>query len=291
MMLTIENVSMSFGRKRVLDTVSFAVERGQTVALMGPNGAGKTTILRCVLGLLRYEGQIGVGGWDAQRHGVAARKQIGYVPQSPTFYDMTAREVVRFVARLRGVPRAAADVALCRVGLDNDAGRRVCVFSGGMQQRLSLAAALIGDPPLLLLDEPTANLDPAARVDLLDLLSAFRSAGKTLVLSSHRPREVRGLVDRVILLNEGRLVGQGAPVEVLPPDRIALSVQADDPNEKSRLAGLLFAHRAVATPTRNGTFEATLPADAIVPVVECLREAGVARHRIALRPIEEEDMR
>lgn len=287
MILQIENVSIAFGKKSVLNGVSFHVESGETVALMGPNGAGKTTILRCVLGLLWYQGRIVVDGLDARREGVKARGKIGYVPQVPAFYTMTAREVLRFVAKIRGVAREQADRALERLGLAADAERPVSVFSGGMQQRLSLAASLLGDPPLILLDEPTANLDPAARADLLGLLSEFRAAGKTLVMSSHRPREVRGLVDRVIVIREGRLAAEGKPSDVLPPDRIALSVEAHGAEEKKHLSDLLSIHRVQALPSLNGTFEATILAEEIVPVVERLKKAGVAQGRIGLRPIED----
>lgn len=222
MILSLDRVSIAFGPKRALEGISFEVEPGEAIALMGPNGAGKTTVLRCILGLLRYQGRIRVCGADAWTQGVRARRQIGYVPQVPAFYDLTAREVLRFLARLRGVPAAHAEAALARVGLGGDARRKVAVFSGGMQQRLSLAAALLGDPPLVLLDEPTANLDPAARAELLGLLHGFRAAGKTLVLSSHRPGEVRGLVDRVVLLREGQVERDAAAEEVLGGDPVPM---------------------------------------------------------------------
>lgn len=287
MIVRIDQLSISFGKKKVLDGISFGVNRGETVALMGPNGAGKTTILRCVLGLLWYRGEIHVDGLDARRDGVRARRKLGYVPQVPAFYSMTAREVLRFVAKLRGVSRGEADRALERLGLASDAERVVSVFSGGMQQRLSLAASLLGDPPIILLDEPTANLDPAARTDLLGLLSEFRAAGKTLVMSSHRPREVRGLVDRVIVVREGRVASEGRPSDVLPADRVALSVEAHGSEEKKRLDELLSIHRIQALPSLNGTFEATIPAEEIVPIVERLKQAGVAQGRIGLRPLED----
>jgi ABC-type multidrug transport system ATPase subunit len=286
MILEIERLSVSFGDKRVLEDVSFGVERGEAVAIMGPNGAGKTTVLRCILGLVRYGGRITVDGLDARRRGVEARSRIGYVPQSPAFYRMTAREVLRFVARLRRTPSAEADRALARLGLEAEGDRRVEVFSGGMLQRLSLAAALLGDPPIVLLDEPTANLDAPARADLLSLLREFRAAGKTLVLSSHRAREVRELADRAIVLGHGRVMAAGRPREVLPADRVALRVEAHGDGEKARVAAFLPAGAEVV-PTRNGALEATLPADAAVAAVERLRAGGVEAGRIALRAIED----
>jgi ABC-type multidrug transport system ATPase subunit len=285
--LRVENLAIAFGPKRVLRGVSFSVAEGETVALMGPNGAGKTTILKCALGLLRYSGRIEIDGFDAWRDGVRARTRAGYVPQVPAFYSMTAREALHFIARLRGVPPARAEEALDRVGLQGDADRRVPVFSGGMQQRLSLAGALLGDPPLVLLDEPTANLDPSARAGLLELLAGLRAAGKTLVLSSHRPREVRGLVDRVIVLRDGTIAGEGRPEAVLPPDRVALSVEAHAAPDKAAVAALLEGHGVLARPTWNGTFEASFPAEEIVAVVERLRSGGIDAGRIAIRPLED----
>lgn len=287
MILRADNVSISFGERRVLDGVGFAIPHGQTVALMGPNGAGKTTILRCVLGLVDYRGTIEVDGFDVRRRGVAARGRIGYVPQVPAFFDLTAREMLHFVARLRRAPVQEADGALERMGLGQHADRRVRAFSGGMQQRLSLAAVLLGDPPLILLDEPTANLDPVARVELLELLQGFRAEGKTLVLSSHRPREVRGLVDRVVVLREGKVAADGPPASVLPPDRMVLRVEAHGSEEKRRIESLLESHGVELLPTRNGTFNGSMAAEEIVPVVERLRAGGVETGRIRIECLED----
>ncbi len=287
MILDLRDLAISFGDKAVLRGVGFSIAAGEAVALMGPNGAGKTTVLRCVLGLLRYAGTITVAGFDADRQGVQARARIGYVPQSPAFYDLSAREVVRLVARLRGVRLADPRESLARVGLAEDADRAVRTFSGGMQQRLSLAAALIGDPPVLLLDEPTANLDAEARERLLELLSAFHGAGKTLLLSSHRPQEVRGLVDRVVLLREGKVERDGLPGDVLPTDRLAVRVVARDADRKAEIGVLLAPHGVVARATPNGTFEGILPATACVAVVERLRNHGVGRDDIHVEPVDE----
>lgn len=277
MILKLENVSIAFGPKRVLEDISFEVEPGEAVGLMGPNGAGKTTVLRCVLGLLQYRGRIWVDGLDARE--VAARRRIGYVPQTPAFYDMTAREAIRFVARLRGV---SADGALGRVHLEGDEDRPVKVFSGGMKQRLSLAASLLGDPPLILLDEPTANLDPKGRQDLLRMLVDLKRQGKTLVLSSHRAREVNGLVDRVIELCDGRIASNGKPED---RELVALSVAAHG-GERESIAALLSEFHARPVPSMNGSFDALIAAQQIVPVIERLRGAGVASERISVRPTE-----
>jgi ABC-type multidrug transport system ATPase subunit len=242
-----------------------------------------------VLGLVQYEGRIVVDGLDLRAHGVEARRTIGYVPQAPAFYDMKAGEWIRFVARLRGAAPRDAQVALERVGLDADAERPVKVFSGGMQQRLSVGAALLGNPSVILLDEPTANLDPAGRADLLRLLREFRREGKTLLLSSHRAAEVRDLADRVLVLNRGRIDALGSPADVIPPERLELRVEAGEASEKRRIEGLLRVMDIAATPSDGGTVSAALDTGNALGVVDSLRSDGVARSRIRLRPMDEEE--
>jgi ABC-type multidrug transport system ATPase subunit len=143
------------------------------------------------------------------REPIAARSLVGYVPQRPAFGDATAEETLRFVARLRRVPEDRIAPALRRVGLEPGLRARTRTFSGGMQQRLSLAAALLADPAVLLLDEPTASLDRQGQREFLDLAAGLRSEGRTLLLASHRAEEIERLADRVIELCEGRVVEQG----------------------------------------------------------------------------------
>ena len=287
MILKIQGLSASFGTRRILDGVSFNLERGRTLALMGPNGAGKTTLLRCLLSLVRFEGRVEIDGLDISKRGVAARRKIGYVPQMPAFYDMKAGEWLRFVARLRGVAASEGDFVLERVGLEAESGRDVRVFSGGMQQRLSLAAALLGNPPIILLDEPTANLDPRGRSDLLGLLRDFRAEGKTLVLSSHRAAEVRDLADHVLLLDRGRVARWGPPSDVIPPGLMEVRVEAHESDEKRRIEGVLALLHVALVSSANGTVNGAFDAGRIVPVVEGLRAHGVYEPRIRIMPMDE----
>ncbi len=205
-MIDVRELTKHFGRFVALDSVGVHVARGESVALWGPNGAGKTTLLRCVLGLYRYEGTVCIAGLDARSQGRAARALLGHVPQRLAFAaERTTGEVLGLIARLRGVPPRQARVLLERVGLADRVRQPVGALSGGMQQKLALAAALVGNPPALLLDEPTANLDVAARAELVELLGELRRAGKTLLLTTHRLDEVERLADRVVILERGRV--------------------------------------------------------------------------------------
>jgi len=202
-----DDLTLAIDGREILSGVSFEVARGEAVALVGANGSGKTSILRCLLGLVPFAGRASIDGHDVVRDGVAARAATGYVPQKAAFGDVRAREVMSFVAKLRGVPKARIQSALREVGLREAAERRVRTFSGGMQQRLAIAVALLGDPPVLLLDEPSASLDQEGQGAFVDLVWRLRDGGHTLLLASHRNEEVGLLTDRVIRLDDGRVVG------------------------------------------------------------------------------------
>jgi ABC-type multidrug transport system ATPase subunit len=211
-MIRIDAVSKRFGRFVALDGVSLTVERGQAVALWGPNGAGKTTLLRCTLGLLAFRGSVTIDGIDVRRRGKAARRILGYVPQELAFYDdFRVVEAIAFFARLKRAERASCARALEVAGLRGHGRKRVRELSGGMKQRLALGIAMLTDPPILMLDEPTSNLDAAGRHDLLAQLAELRGRGKTIFFTSHRPEEVEELADRVITMESGRIVRDAAP--------------------------------------------------------------------------------
>ncbi|MFN3690503.1 MAG: nitrous oxide reductase family maturation protein NosD, partial [Fimbriimonadales bacterium] len=201
----VRNLSRRFGRNRAVRSVSFVVRAGETVALWGANGAGKTTILRCLLGLLRFEGTATVMGIDVQRRSVAARRFIGYVPQLIHLHpDLSVRETAQFYAQLRGVRDERIETLLQEWGLAAHAEKPVQALSGGLKQKLALVLALLADPPILLLDEPTAHLDTAARAEWLELLRRLKAEGKTLIFCTHQFPEVRALADRVLVLENGQ---------------------------------------------------------------------------------------
>lgn len=206
-MIQLEEVHKRYGCSAVLNGVSFEVCAGQSVALWGSNGAGKTTLICCMLGLLDFQGTIRVAGLDVRKQGKRVRRLLGYVPQELAFYDdFRVIEASRYMARLRGADAGACERTLDELGLLAHARKRVRELSGGMKQRLALSVALLNDPPLLVLDEPTSNLDSAGRESLMRLLLDLKEAGKSILFISHRPEEVEGLADRVLTLEFGRVV-------------------------------------------------------------------------------------
>ncbi len=210
--LRVRGLRKSFGRYAAVSDFAVDIWSGQAVALWGANGAGKTTVIKCLLGLHTCRGTIEVRGLDARRYGKRARRLIGYVSQELAFYDdLTALEIVRLFARLKRVNIARGQDVLRQVGLEEHAHKRVANLSGGMKQRLALAVALLSDPPLLLLDEPTSNLDAAARRQFLGLLAELRQSGKTILFTTHRPEEVAQLADRLVILERGQTRYDGKP--------------------------------------------------------------------------------
>lgn len=215
-MIRISDLRLSLGGKVVLGGIDLRVGKGEAVALVGPNGSGKTSVLRCILGLAPFEGRIEIHGCDVVKDPVGARRQIGYLPQKPAFGTATAEEALRFVARLRRLDRKRVGEVLAEVGLAGHAKEPARTFSGGMQQRLSLAMALLTDAPVMLLDEPTASLDREGQRTFLEIALELRKRGRTLLLASHRSEEISRLTDRVISLEGGRLAGLAPLAAVLP---------------------------------------------------------------------------
>ena len=205
-MVRVTGLTKRYGKVRALDDLSFTLGAGEIVALLGPNGAGKTTTFKCLLGVTSFEGSVEVNGVSAREHGKDVRRQIGYLPQTPAFDSGdTCEQVLQFLAEIKGSDPARACELLEQVHLTEQRSVQVGRLSGGMRQRLALAAALLSDPPLLLLDEPTANLDADSRREFHDLLVGLRDGGRTIVLSTHFVDSLSEITDRVIVLKQGKL--------------------------------------------------------------------------------------
>jgi len=211
-MLEIRHLRKSFGPLVAVDDVSFAVERGRLVGLLGPNGAGKTTTVSMIAGLLTPDrGDVLVGGARLAGDTDPKKRRIGLVPQDLALYDeMSARANLRFFGALYGLSGAALDKAIASaldlVGLADRIHDRVSTYSGGMKRRLNLAAGLLHDPDILLLDEPTVGVDPQSRNAIFDNLELLKSRGKALLYTTHYMEEVERLADRIVVVDHGRVI-------------------------------------------------------------------------------------
>jgi ABC-2 type transport system ATP-binding protein len=211
-MLEIRGLRKSFAGRAAVDGVSFAIGRGEIVGVLGPNGAGKTTTVSMISGLLRPDaGEVLVDGTPLAGDTDPRKRRLGLVPQELALYDeLTARENLLYFGGLQAVPRAVLDRAiassLALVGLTERAAHKVATFSGGMKRRLNLAAGLLHDPDVLLLDEPTVGVDPQSRNAIFDNLEALRAAGKGLLYTTHYMEEAERLCDRIVVIDQGRVV-------------------------------------------------------------------------------------
>jgi ABC-2 type transport system ATP-binding protein len=218
-MLEVREVTKRFGAVEAVGGVSFTVNEGEIVGFLGPNGAGKTTTMRMLAGIFPpTTGSVRIAGHDPQRDPLACRRAVGYFPENAPYYpELTVTEYLGFVARLKRIPRARRAQAVASVladcGLEAMAGRRVGTLSKGYRQRVGLAQALCGDPPILILDEPTIGLDPQQVVDIRERVRGLRGR-RTVLFSSHILSEVETLCERVIVIAGGRLAGEGTPAEL-----------------------------------------------------------------------------
>jgi ABC-2 type transport system ATP-binding protein len=279
-MLEMRGVVKRYGGAEALGGVSLRVEEGDGYGFLGPNGAGKTTALRIALGLVRPDaGTVLVDGFDAARYPREARARQGGLIETPGFYPhLTACDNLRALARLRGLDRACARREAGRlldlVGLAAVADRRTGGFSQGMRQRLGIAAAMAGDPPLLLLDEPVNGLDPEGIEEFRRLvLHLRRDRKRTVVLSSHLLAELAGVTNRIGILRRGRLVLQGETAALLAGDGGRWLLRSDDPEAARTVLAELGAR--VAGPGPGGTDPP--PADAVVFDAGAVPSPAVAR--------------
>lgn len=222
-MITVRGVTKQYGTRLVLQGVSAEIRRGEVTLLLGVNGAGKSTLLRSILGLEGYDGHIDVCGRSPLTSGREVRALIGYMPQSGGLHpDLTVRETMEFYAAIRRVPLSRAATLLEEAGLADERETRVGDLSGGMRQRLGFAVALIADPPILLLDEPTASLDKGSREWIAARLRALAAEGRTILVSTHAGQDLFDRECRLLTIEDGRLsapVNGGLQPAEQPDDR------------------------------------------------------------------------
>ena len=236
-MLTLRDIRKRFGATTAVDGLSLEVRSGEVFGLLGPNGAGKSTTIAITTGLLAPDpGSVDILGLGSPAD-PRVRMHLGLAPQEITLYgELTARENLMFFARLYGIasPRARVDELLAQVELDTRANDRVAAFSGGMKRRLNLAAAIVHDPRLVLLDEPTAGVDPQSRNRILELVRTLADAGKTIVYTTHYMEEAAKICDRVGIVDHGRMLDIGTVSELVARHggQSAVTVSRGDADER-----------------------------------------------------------
>lgn len=242
-MLNIESVNKRYGTFKALDSVSFSVQKGSHVLVLGPNGAGKTTLIRCIMSLISFDGRVTVNGVDVKLRAEDAKAMIGYVPQYYAYYDnLSVYDHARLSSKLKGSRLSEVQEKLKIVDLWTVRQRKVKELSHGMRQRLGIGMALIGDPQLLLLDEPTSNVDLRGQLEFQQLLQQLIREGKTLLTTTHLTG-FGELATQVVVLDKGKLIAEGTPAELLKKismlDTIYLRVNAADAGKVAEMARTL----------------------------------------------------
>jgi ABC-2 type transport system ATP-binding protein len=242
--IEVTDLAKAYGELQAVDGVTFDVGEGEFFGILGPNGAGKTTILEMVEGLRRPDaGTITLLGESPWPRNPGLLPRIGVQLQSTAFFErLTAREQIRTMASLYAVGPEVADAWLERVGLGDKADTRVGDLSGGQAQRLSIACALVHEPEVVFLDEPTAALDPQARRNLWELLAGLNDSGRTVVLTTHYMDEAEALCDRVAIIDHGRILELDTPANLVrgldAPTRITVATGQLTPEEAGAIAGV-----------------------------------------------------
>ena len=292
--LQVEELVKRYGDVLAVDRLSFSVERGEIFGLLGPNGAGKTTTLEIVEGLQRPDsGRVTVLGLDGATHSREIKARTGVQLQASSYYEyLTLSEILSLLGSF--YPCRLPPVELLElVGLADKARRRIRQLSGGEQQRFALAASLVNDPELVILDEPTTGLDPVSRRDLWTLVSQARQRGATVIVTTHYMEEAEEHCDRLAIINHGRLLASGAPRELI--NRIeasyAVKLVTAGPLTGEQLESL--AHCAGAAPIANGnTCLLRLRNDPAVlqQLLDEVTRSGVALEQLEITPVTLEDV-
>jgi ABC-2 type transport system ATP-binding protein len=264
--VSVAHLTRRFGALIAVDDLCFDVREGEVLGLLGPNGAGKTTTMRMVTGFLPpSKGRVRIAGYDLYDSPVQAKRNVGYLPEQPPLYpDMTVRRYLGFVAALKDLPAArtksAVALAIERARIGDVADRRIATLSKGYRQRVGLAQAIVHEPPVLVLDEPTSSLDPKQRYEVRELISELKGR-HTVILSTHILPEVSDVADRVVIINRGRVMAVDTP---------------------ARLAERLRARESVRLEIGTGAAAATASPDAVRESLSAL--PGVREVHVNLSP-------
>jgi ABC-2 type transport system ATP-binding protein len=259
--IEVQHLTKRYGRVTAVDDVSFRVERGEILGFLGPNGAGKTTTMRILTGYMpATEGKAIVAGFDVFDQPIEAKRRTGYLPETPPLYpDMTVNEYLQFVAKVKGVlsadRRSRVRMAMERTRVDDMANRLCSKLSKGYRQRVGLAQALIHNPEVLILDEPTAGLDPKQIIETRELIKAL-AGDHTIILSTHILPEVSQTCQRVVIINKGRVVAVDTPgnltARLQGSETMYLQIDANGADASGVLGRLAGVTRVVESDRRDG---------------------------------------
>ena len=207
MSIEVQQVSKQYGTQKALDGVSFSIKNGEIVGFLGPNGAGKSTLMKIITTYIsQSDGVVTVNGHNVSTAPMQVKQSVGYLPEhNPLYLDMYVKEYIRFSAQVHGVAKERVNEVITQVGLTPEAHKKIGQLSKGYRQRVGLAVALLHDPEVLILDEPTTGLDPNQLVDIRNLIKEIGKT-KTVLFSTHIMQEVEAVCDRVIIINKGRIV-------------------------------------------------------------------------------------
>src|SRR5437899_9492620 len=246
-MIQVEHLTKRYGPKTAIDDVTFAVEKGECLAFRGPNGAGKTTTMRILAGSLPGStGTARVAGYDCFDQPMEVKRIIGYLTEIPPLYtEITVTEYLTFASRIKAIPVSqivnAVDQVMQRLGLGEVRGRLIANLSRGFKQRVGLAQALIHNPPVLILDEPTAGLDPKQIIEIRQLIRDLAGA-RTIILSTHILPEATAVAKRVVIINDGRIVAEDTQEQLSArlrrSEKVSLTLKRSPPDVRERLLAL-----------------------------------------------------
>jgi len=289
-MIEVENLVKRYGEFTAVKGITFSAQSGKVTGFLGPNGAGKTTTMRMLTGFMPpSDGKATVAGFNVFEHSLEVRRRVGYLPENvPLYRDMTARAYLAYIGEIRGVknPRQRADAVLDRVGLLDRADSQIRTLSKGMKQRVGLAQALIHNPPVLILDEPTIGLDPRQVVELRQLVSDL-GREHTVLFSTHILSEAEQVCDKVVIINSGQIIAQGAPqtlrAELSRGGRVLVRAEAPPDQVRALIAGLRSVN--IAEVGMDGVI--ATPADAQVDASPYIAQAILEKgwNLIELRPL------
>ena len=290
----VEDLVKRYGDVVAVDHLSFSVERGEIFGLLGPNGAGKTTTLEIIEGLQRADmGKVSVLGLDVATQGRDVKTRTGVQLQASSYYEyLTLREILSLLGSF--YPRRLSPSELLgRVGLEDKSARRVRQLSGGEQQRFALAASLVNDPELVILDEPTTGLDPVSRRDLWALVRQVRDGGATVIVTTHYMEEAEEMCDRVAIIKQGRLVAEGKPRELVSRIEASFAVRLVTacPLTGEQLESLHLDGGAAPVVDGNSCFlRLNGSPTALQDLLERVSQTGVTLEHLEITPVTLEDV-